>query len=299
MPFDIFTTVVDKATAFGFETFNLTPLVGEPLADPGFLDKLAYLEHHPGVYDFYFCTNLTLANTDVFLFLEHLDKLRCLSISLYGHDQASFMALTESSPHVYRRLLESLGGLGAYEQLTSKTELRIRTSESFQLETCDSAMCTIVRELSQLGVRVRIPKKYQNWGGLIDTSAASPLADLGIPLKEPDNIKSAPCVFLFFKHTVLPNGDLNACSAGDGNATLTIGNVVAQRFQEIYSTDNARYMQMLDAHRRHEFSGPCQACTGYRSVSTDWYSYKYHHKPFITLDNFYQWLVQNGKGSRP
>ena len=287
MPFSTFAAVVDKATAFGFETFNLTPLVGESLTDPDFLHKLHHLERHPGVFDFYFCTNLTLADNAFFASIGGLKKLRWLSISIYGHDAESFYRITGAGPRTYRRLLDNLRHLCRQRVLLPRTELRLRSVDSFELDACDSELCDVVRQLVAEGVRLRVPKVYQNWGGLIESSQ---LKNLQIALMDSGDPKSEPCVFPFFKPTVLPDGRLNACSAGDGNAALIIGDLKRQSFDEIYSPANNTYMELLEAHLAGRFDPPCRACTGYRAISADWYSYTFHRKPFVSLAEFRTWL---------
>jgi len=287
MQFSTFAVVVDQATAFGFETFNLTPLVGEALVDPGFLDKLNYLEQHAGVHDFYFCTNLTLAERGFFDSVSRFRKLRCFSVSIYGHDEDSFSRLTGADRAVYQRLLDNLRHLATDPQLAARSEFRIRSGRAFRLEHCQSELCTSLQELERLGSRIRIPQEYQNWGGLIE---ATRLEGLDLTLK--DNApRTEPCVFLYFKHTVLPDGMLNACSSGDGNASLTIGNLLEQTFEQIYSTSNTRYAKLLEAQRAGQFSPLCQVCTGYRSISASWYSYTFHRQPFMSEIEFERWLA--------
>ena len=59
MPNELFFDIVEKAYKFGFTVFNVTPMIGEVLTDPGFLQKLDFLEAHVGVKSFSFCTNLS------------------------------------------------------------------------------------------------------------------------------------------------------------------------------------------------------------------------------------------------
>jgi hypothetical protein len=287
MPLSTFTTVVDKGTAFGFRTFNLTPLVGEALADEGLLSKLSYLEQHPRVRDFYFCTNFTLANASFLETLASLTKLRCFSISVYGHDRASFSVLTGAGDAVYRRLLDNLCLLRDQPRLAAQSELRLRTVRGFRLEDHDSELCDGLRRLAQLGSRIRIPRHYQNWGGLIDPLQVT---EANLELKLPPPPRRQPCVFLYFKPTVLPDGRLNACSSGDGNAVHIIGDLLKQSFAEIYSTGNPRYRRFLANHRAGIFPTPCRSCTGYRGIDDGWYSYAYHRRPFVSLTDFERWL---------
>jgi MoaA/NifB/PqqE/SkfB family radical SAM enzyme len=290
MPFSLFSSAVDQATVFGFETFNLTPLVGESLTDPDFAHKLQHLDQHPEVHDFYFCTNLTLADDAFLAFAAGLKKMRWLSISLYGHDAESFSHLTGGTKSTYRKLLDNLQLLAQHPALLPRTELRLRSAATFDYEACHSELCSIVRQLVAQGVRLRIPTDYQNWGGLIE---ASDIEDLPIELKTSPGSRQEPCVFPYFKPTVLPDGRLNACSSGDGNAALIIGDLKSQGFEEIYSPSNRAYLRLLEAHQAGRFDPPCRDCSSYRPLSADWYSYAYHRKPFVSLHEFQTWLSRD------
>jgi radical SAM protein with 4Fe4S-binding SPASM domain len=100
-------------------------------------------------------------------------------------------------------------------------------------------------------------------------------------------------VYLFFKHTILPDGSVNACGASDGNADFIIGDIKQQDFKEIYSPTNERYLKLIRSHLERCFPETCKQCTAYRGISEPWYSYKYHRKEQITLPMFFQWLQQN------
>ena len=290
MPFDEFTFVIDKATKFGFDTFNLTPHIGEPLTDPQFCDKLMYMEHHPSVYDYYFSTNFTLAD-DLFLkTMTQLKKIRWLSITVYGHDELSFVHITRSDSSWHKKLIENLEKLNEYKAILPKAEIKIRTSGSFNLNRCDSKVCEIVRQLQDRGVRVRNPKVFHDWSGLVDHNM---LKRHSLEIKKKNTEKREPCVYLFFKHTILPDGSVNACGASDGNADFSIGDIKQQDFKEIYSPTNERYLKLIRSHLERRFPDTCKQCTAYRGISEAWHSYKYHRKEQITLSMFFQWLQQN------
>ncbi len=290
MSFDDFISIIDKATQFGFDTFNLTPHVGESLTDPDFCDKLMYMEHQPAVYDYYFSTNFTLAD-DLFLeTITQMKKIRWLSITVYGHDESSFMNISRSAKAWYKKLINNLNKLNENEALFSKTEIKIRTYDSFDLNTCNSTICKIVKLLRDRGVRVRIPKVFHDWSGIVDQKM---LNAQSLDVKTKNTEKREPCVYLFFKHTILPDGSVNACGASDGNADFIIGNVKQQNFKEIYSPANERYLKLIRSHLERRFPETCEQCTAYRGISESWYSYKYHRKKQFTLPMFFQWLQQN------
>ncbi len=287
MPYKDFTKYIEKAVRFGFDTFNLTPLIGESLIDPTFFEKLIYLENRNDVAEYDFCTNLTRANDGFFNIIKKCEKLRSFSISIYGHDQQSFTEITRSDFRWYQNVINNLHKLTHCLEIHHKTELRIRSVNTFNLLNCHSELCQLIKQLEVLGVRVRIPCEYQNWGGLIPQDQ---LINNKLIPKKNIQIKKEPCVFLFFKHTIRPDGFINACSAGDGNGRFVIGNISQQAFEDIYSGQNSVYMNLIQSHLNRDFNNVCQSCSAYRPLSADWYSYKFHRKPFITMSEFFNWL---------
>jgi len=284
MPAGLFAVIVDKACTYGFSTFGLTPLVGEALLDPLFFDKLDLLEQHPGVTGYSFCTNFTVASPDFLNRLPGLRKLTWMSVSIYGHDEESFHRITASPERLFHRVLDNLEQLSEWSAIASHVELRVRTNASFEPGQCHPRFRDILARLASRNVRIRFPNdRFSNWGGLI---TAEDLVGLDIRLKLEPTKENVPCAFLFYKHTVLPDGRLNACYADDGNATMVIGDLSRQSFEDIYSLRNRAYMELILSHCEQRWSPACRACTGYRGISDEHYSYAFHRKPFLTVPEF-------------
>jgi hypothetical protein len=284
MPLELFTDVIEKACGYGFATFGLTPLLGEPLLDPCFPEKLEVLERHPAVRSYSFATNLTVASPSLLSGVSRLHKLRYLSISLYGHDPESFSRVAGAPAQLFFDVLGHLERLSEWPAMAGHVELRIRTTAPFQPERCHPRLRELLGELAGRKVRIRVPEdRYSNWSGLI---SPGDVADLGIRLKPESPKTTIPCAFLFYKHTVLPDGRLNACYGDDGETTMVIGDLTRQRFEEIYSLRNNRYIALLLSQMKGRWKRSCRACTGYRGVNDHHYSYAFHEKPFLTLSEF-------------
>jgi len=288
MPHADFETYIQEANRFGYRSFNLTPLVGEPLTDPLFIQRLLYLESHPGVLDYYFSTNLTLADEQFLATLSGLKKLRWLSISLYGQDEESFQTLTCASPVVYRSLLARLRDLSNYTELLQHTVLKIRTT-SRDYAPNPSELLGMVEQLSGQGAQVRVPGGLSNWSGMVDPKE---LEKLGLQTRQIDMPHTGPCVFLF-KPVVLPDGRVNACSVGDGNATLVIGSLKQTGFMDLISAANPLYMALIHAHLGSHKPQVCQGCTAFRGLSEKGFSYPFHRREPINLAGMLDWLEGN------
>jgi len=281
---DLFVRVVTKACRFGFSRFGLTPMVGEALLDPCLPDKLEFLECGPDVVGYSFCTNFIMADSAFIQSLLRLRKLQWLSISICGHDPKSFTSLTEAGPEVFERLLDNLEHLSRVPSLPFPLELRVRTIRRFDPGAQTSRLGRLLRHFAERKAQIRIPHDlYSNRGGLI---SAQDLADVDIALKEEIPKGNSPCVFLFHKHTVLPNGRLNACYTGDVNATMVIGDLSRQTLEEIYSLNNEAWLRLIEGQLHGCFTGVCRNCTDYRSVADSHYSFRYHEKLSLRLSDF-------------
>jgi hypothetical protein len=290
MPNDLFVRVVTEACGFGFTRFGLTPMVGEALLDPCLPDKLEFLERFPAVDGYSFCTNFIPTGPPFIGRLLGLRKLQWLSISICGHDHTSFAALTGAAPELYDRLLDNLEYLSRTHPRPFPLEIRMRTARSFDPGAHTTRLGQLLRLFAAQSARIRIPHDmYSNRGGLI---SPEDLAGLDITLKTEIPKGNSPCVFLFYKHTVLPDGRLNACYTGDVNATLVIGDLSTQTFEEIYALNNEPYLDLIRGQLRGRFPAVCSRCTDYRSVADTHYSFRYHEKRSLLLSDFLDQLGQ-------
>ena len=286
MPNSLFRSIVREACDFGFSIFNITPIVGEVLVDPDFLAKIEFLEELFAVESFSFCTNFTLAHKEFIQNLPSIKKLRCLAITVYGYDADSFRRMTARKALFFDRMVCNLRLLSELEpEFLSRVELRVRTERNFSMKKCVPTLYQSLTSLIEKGARIRVvTDRYSNWGGII---SMQDLEDLDIRLKPVASPKRAPCAFLFYKHTVLPDGKLNACSADDGHASMVIGNLTTQTFNEIYSSKNKVYRTLVVQQMEGKFTESCQACSGYRSIYEQNYTYQFHKRPFVRMDEFF------------
>ncbi len=285
---DLFFAVVEKACAYGFEIFGLSPMVGEALTDPAFLEKLQFLEGHPRVAGYSFCTNLSLAGGAFLDSLKKLKKLRWLAVSVCGHTPSLFTAITGADEKLFRVVVRNLKCLTQWPRIGERFEVRLRTSASYRPEDADPELGTVLKDLAGRGVRVRVPHdRYSNWAGLITQDE---LSDAGITLKPARSKGNVPCTFLFYKHTVLPDGRLDACSTADAHAEMVIGDLTRQDFSEIYSLSNARWLDFIRRQCEGRFSRSCEACTDYRALTDDHYTYDFHQRARRSLRGFFDQL---------
>lgn len=283
---ELFATTVEQACAIGFESFGLTPLIGEVFTDPQFARKLSFLESYERVESYSFTTNFTLADPRFIERLSHLKKLRYMSISVYGHDESTFIDAASSDGRTWQRLLDNLSLLA--EVLPAepvRVLVRIRSASSVGLEDCRPELQNVLDSLARKNVQVKFPQHYYNWGGLITDED---IADFDVEFLQQLQPKRGPCAMIFYKTIVLPDGRVNACACRDAAATLVIGDLTTQSLAEIYSSRNPVYRRLIERQCNGDYGPVCGSCNMYRSISGTHVTYEGHRKPAIALSDFFE-----------
>ncbi len=80
---------------------ELTPCTGEVFMDRHIFNKFQFIEDRPKVEAYRFFTNFTIPNRTNIKRLPRLNKLKNLTVSIYGHDLPSFIAIRKSTEKVY------------------------------------------------------------------------------------------------------------------------------------------------------------------------------------------------------
>jgi len=264
MSFETFERCVGEALEMGYRRFQLTPCTGDVFMDRGLFRKLELLERLEGVAGYEFFTNLTIPGPDQIERLAGLSKLGTLTVSVYGHDLASFRAITLSTEKVYRRLLSNLETLyGLRDRFRGRLALGFRTVRHVPRGSPSECLAALKR-FRDAGFRVRRSRVYNNWGG---TVTQADVAGLDLEITPPGAMyKKGACALLFTHVQVMATGIVNGCSCRDVDATLRIGDITSTPLREIISTANPAYVQLIEEQQRGEFRPVCQACDFYKSI---------------------------------
>lgn len=265
MPNGLFFDCVEQATELGYTRFDLTPSTGDVFMDKRVFEKFAYLDAHPKVEKYSFFTNLTIPKPDALAKLVQLKKLGHLTISIYGHDLESFIAITKSTEQVYRRLINNLESLLTLRDRWN-FDLAIGFRSTFEVPEQDaSELMRLLRRYRDSGVPVRASHGvYNNWGGYISQADVSGL-DMHITSTEL-TYKFGACVKLFDSVQVMATGVVNACACRDVDATLRIGDARTTRLADIISIRNAEYMRIIEEQQKGQFRPVCAGCDFYKSI---------------------------------
>jgi sulfatase maturation enzyme AslB (radical SAM superfamily) len=293
---ETFADVVGQVIRLGFDEFHLTPCTGDVFMDRHVFEKLAFLDAHPKVKSYHFFTNLTIPTHDQLMRLMGLKKLERIMVSVYGHDEASFVAITKSTPRIYRRLLANLETV--LEHLDRwPFGLSIGHRSTFDAPAADaSELMGMLARFREAGVAVNASHGvYNNWGGYI---TQDDVAGLDMYVTPADStVKSGACVKLFDSVQVMATGVVNACACRDVDATLAIGNVASKPLAEIISARNAAYRKIIDEQQAGNFRPVCASCDFYRSIYHQPKNYRRGKVATQTLDEFMGKLDRRDAGA--
>ncbi len=270
MPMEMFQNIVNQAVDVGFSHISLTPLTGEVFMDKGFLDKTQYLDNHPKIVEYYFSTNFVIPSKQQLEALFKLNKLGIMHVSLYGHDEESFCALTQHSKKQYYRLVRNIKYLSELynEKSAFKLVISWRTTPNFSINQVpnNELQQTVWDIRRKHHIEIDNTPLYDNWGGLI---TKEDVEDIGIKIKDSSCVyKKGICTLIFDRIAVLADGRVNACACRDVNGSLNIGNIKNNSLANILSIDNSVYQDIIQEQIDGKFRPACKECSFYRSIYT-------------------------------
>jgi radical SAM protein with 4Fe4S-binding SPASM domain len=276
MPFDVFKKAVDEWAAVGGQSLDLTPVVGDPLVDPGLLEKIDYAVNHAHIKDVVLTTNAILIN-------KNDTYKRLIDLGIGG----VFISTQGASREVYEKIYgvkhydDAMSGIrNLMEYNRSKGEparivVRFRNHEKpSQIIRSPDFKKNIQPYLSER-VRINFTVDYDNWGGTIqpgDLSGSMRLRKLPPPLK-------VPCKNLF-NFAVRHDGKVRLCACRLTRSDLddlVVGNILEKSIAEISKSDQAwNVIKGFYAGKRPE---TCLECTFYQPIDRHWLERRASGKP--------------------
>jgi hypothetical protein len=259
-----FQNCVEQAVGMGFTQFELTPCTGDVFMDRHIFNKFQFLDDHSDVDAYRFFTNFTIPNRSKVERLLSLKKLKNLTVSIYGHDLASFIAITKSTETVYNRLVANLKTLlELLDQKKFNLDIGIRTTNDAPRKPVSEVM-ELLERFRERGVRPRRAHVYNNWGGFV---TQADVAGLDIAVTSGDTMyKGGACAHLFTTYQIMATGIVNGCACRDVDASLRIGDLNDAPLHKILSPDNPAYMALIEEQQRGEFRPVCKSCDYYKSI---------------------------------
>jgi len=258
-----FLDVVDQAVEMGLVNFHMTPCTGDVFMDKTLFNKLEAMDKRPGVASYDFFTNLTIPEPEDIDRLIGLKKMVSMTISVYGHDRETFVAITKSTGKIYDRLLRNIDHvLGRLPDLRLRLTVALRSTRDAWRRT--SELLDRLSAFRRAGIRVRTSHVYSNWGGYITPEDVAGL-DLDV-IDTASTYKKGACTLLFTGIQVMATGIVNGCACRDVDATLRIGDLNEAPLRSILSTQNQAYMDLIREQEAGQFRPVCRSCDFYKSI---------------------------------
>lgn len=283
---EFFFDCIEQAVELGLRHYQLTPCTGDVFMDRRLFSKLDFLEQHEGVNGYEFFTNFTLPAEEDIKRLLGLQKLKHVTLSIYGHDLQSFTAITLGKEKVYRRLITNLETLlPLLEQRKFHLEIGFRSTRDVPRGT-PSDLLALLSSYRDAGVRVRTSRVYNNWGGMV---TQDDVAGLAMDITGGDaTYKKGACSLLFTHLQVMATGIVNGCACRDVDATLRIGDLNENRLGDILSVKNEAYVELIEEQQAGNFRPICESCDFYKSIYHMRSTYRKQGTELQTLKEFMQ-----------
>lgn len=267
MPLPLFKKVVDEWAILGGEQIDLTHTVGDPLVDPGLVEKVAYARQTAGMKGVSFTTNGIL--------LDRNDNYRRLI-------DAGTTAVFISTQGTDRETYEKAYGVDCYEQALSgihhlleynrsKGEpthiaIRFRNGQKPSEIIRSQDFVRVFKPYFSAQVRCNYTVDFDNWGGLI-----KPEDMVGnMRLRQTQEMINVPCRHLF-GFVVRYDGSVRLCGCRFNKTDMDdmiVGNIREQSLLEI--SKNERTWEIISGFYSGKRPDTCLGCTLYHPINRLW-----------------------------
>ena len=258
MPRHIFDKALDDFVAIGGGSVGLTPIVGDALIHPEFLDYVRALRSRPSIDRVFVTTNAILLDKhgvdDVLM-----SGLTSITISTAGFEKTMYERVYRSKS--YRRMYENVLAL-----VTRNAELGSPVHISIGLRT-DRPLAEVMQDRDFQPILAFEPEIDFTWsftsaGGRITREALPATMKLRHVARRVE-----PCVQLFNGPIVLPDGMVMACScvaSMDAVPDLGIGSILERSLSDLWQSATLR--QLRDSFQTGTQNGTCASCDMYRDL---------------------------------
>ena len=256
---EVFYKAVGDFVALKGGSVGLTPIVGDPLIDPKFLERVRYLRSLPEIDRISCTTNGILL--DKFGIDEVLTSgLTSITISTSGFDESSYKRVYRSSSYTrmkenVQRLVERNAALGKPVVLW----IALRT---------DRPITELLNDADFQPILKHAPSIDFTWSF---TSAGGRISRETLPTAF--RLRTAPpkkttCAYLLDGPIVLTNGDVLGCScvaAMDAVPDLYIGNILENNLRDLYGGPRMAALR-AQFSAGGELNDTCAKCEQYKNA---------------------------------
>jgi radical SAM protein with 4Fe4S-binding SPASM domain len=278
MAFEIFKKAVDEWAAIGGQELDLTPVVGDPLVDPGLLEKIDYAVNHARLKNVVMTTNAILINRN-----ETYKKLIDLGIGgVYISTQGANKEAYEKIYGVkhYDEAMSGIRNLLAYNRAQgepARIVVRFRNAEKPSAIIRSKDFKENIQPYLSEKVRVNFTVDFDNWGGTIeqkDMSGNMRLRELPPPI-------NLPCKGLF-NFAIRHDGNVRLCGCRLTRSDLddlVVGNIRQNTLEEISKSPAA--WEKINGFYSGKRPDTCLECTFYRPIDQNWLRERKEFQPML------------------
>ncbi len=268
MSLAVFKKAVDEWAALGGQNLDLTPVVGDPLVDPGLLEKVDYAVNRAGLKNVYLTTNAILINKN-----DNYKKLIDLGIggvfiSTQGANKEAYEKIY-GVKH-YDEAMSGIHNLLEYNRIKgepARIVIRFRNHEKPSEIIRSKDFQEKLKPYFSEKVRVNFTVDFDNWGGTIKPEDMSG----SMRLRKLPPMLNVPCTNLF-NFAVRHDGRVRLCGCRlttNDNDDLVVGNIKEKSLAEISRGDEAWNIVkgFYEGKRPHT----CRECTFYQPINKGWF----------------------------
>lgn len=258
LPMDLFKKATDEFDAFGGGGIGFTPITGEALIDPNFIERIKYARSKKNISRIGFFTNGILINRigAHSIITSGVDEI---TVSIPGFDAETFFRIfrIDGWDKVYQGLVSLLQ---ENELCNNRVKISIGLRTDIPLEKLLAAPA--YKRLKGFRFDLQYNIYYDSWSGRIKQDALSGSMRLR---KVPKKIE--PCSFLFTSPMILSNGDMTLCGCRDlnGDSDLVLGNIKDKSILEMWH--DSRVKSIRNGFYSLRYPKICKDCSAYNDLS--------------------------------
>jgi sulfatase maturation enzyme AslB (radical SAM superfamily) len=267
MSFPLFKKVVDEWASLGGQAIDLTNTVGDPLVDPGLLEKINYAIQKAGIKTVTFTTNGIL--------LDHKDNYRRLidaGVSgIYISTEGTNKEIYEKVYGVkhYDEMLSGVGHLLEYNREKGEPThiaVRFRNSQKPSEIIRSQDFLRVIKPYFSEKVRCNFTVDFDNWGGSIRQEDM--LGHMRLrPIRNDTNV---PCRALF-GFIVRHDGSVRLCGCRFKDTDMddmVVGNLWSNSLLEISRSSKA--WEIIEGFYSDKRPVACRKCSLYHPIDRKW-----------------------------
>jgi len=258
LPMDLFKKAVDEFDAIGGGAIGFTPITGEPLIDPNFIEKIKYARNKKNISRIGFFTNGILINQigARTIITSGIDEI---TVSIPGFDFETYSRIfrINSWDLVYKGILNLLK---ENELCANRVNICIGLRSDISIWRLLKAPA--YKALNKFRFDLQYNIHYDNWNGRIKQADLSGTMRLR---KQPE--KTEPCSFLYTGPMILSNGDMTLCGCRDlnGDSELVIANIKDKSILEMWQ--DPRVNNIRKGFYLSGYPKICRDCSFYNDLS--------------------------------